>query len=90
MPAKSNKSAADKLAEREADGTRTGAEARGEARPRGQAEARPESRNAHQGGEASRRGATWEEIRTATGCGSSGWFKRRWARSHRTATACPT
>lgn len=87
MAAKSTpKSTAEKLAERDADGTRTGANA---PKPKASAD-KPKAPKSKPG--PSREtlikaaklrddGATWDAIRSATGCrlGSSGWF-RAWER----------
>jgi hypothetical protein len=83
MPAKSNKSAADKLAEREGDGTRTGSKSK--AKPAAKAADKPKPGPSRetliQAAKLRAEGATWDAIRTATGCrlGSSGWFKH-WER----------
>lgn len=82
MPAKSTKSAADKLAERDADGTRTGAKA---PKPAAKAADKPKPGPSREtlikAAKLRAEGATWDAIRAATGCrlGSSGWFKH-WER----------
>jgi hypothetical protein len=81
MPAKSNKTAAGKFAEREANGIRNGAETPKAAKAADKPKPSPSREALIKAAKLRAEGATWNAIRTATGCllGSSGWFKH-WER----------